>query len=311
MDARNTGHAYHFLDRSVQFARQQPRKFLWERNAYFYTPGAHGSWHAFSRMVDRTLAGREDQTVWGPVSAPGSGITPRGPKPPVASAADDSFRWGVGEDPDLMTLLPIFETRQTTWTFPNHLYGDVPPDLPRRASVITMWRISRRLLHLMHTELAATGKAVVSEMSAPTWALLHGFKAVAVPQPLWVDGMWTSSELARAYNPGVPELINGGVDSVWNWNHMYDRIMFRLSYMFTTQHAEDLFRRWLGWPIEATQQTDGRSVCRLLPPPPSDPFSASKAHADPFCTTQHHDPQGLPWFDEGVTVRCPLSPFSC
>lgn len=31
MDSRITGHTYHFLDKAISFAKQQPRKFLWER----------------------------------------------------------------------------------------------------------------------------------------------------------------------------------------------------------------------------------------------------------------------------------------
>jgi hypothetical protein len=49
------------------------------------------------------------------------------------------------------------------------------------------------------------------------------------------------------FNPGEPEKINGGDDSIWNWNHLLDHIIYRSSYMFTTYTAEDLFRRWLGF----------------------------------------------------------------
>jgi hypothetical protein len=259
MDARNTGHAYHFLDRAIDFARQQPRKFLWERNAYFYTPGAHGSWDDFIQMVDRSMAGRESKSVWGAV--PVQDIHPLGPRPSVASPVDDKYQWGVGEEADLMTFLPIFDPRETNWTYPNKTWN-VPSDLPRRASPITMWRLSRRLLSIIHDELTS-GKAVVSEMSGPTWALLHGLKAVSVPHPLFVDGQWSAKELARIYNPGEPEKINGGPDSIWNFDHKFDQIMYRISYMFTTQTAEDLFRRWLGFPQNPDQYTDGSLVSSL------------------------------------------------
>ena len=67
IDSRLTGHAYHFLDKAISFAKQQPRKFLWERNAYFYTPGAHGTWDEFVRMVNNSLIGKPSETIWGPV----------------------------------------------------------------------------------------------------------------------------------------------------------------------------------------------------------------------------------------------------
>ncbi|KAL4895304.1 hypothetical protein BDV59DRAFT_211635 [Aspergillus ambiguus] len=267
MDARNTGHMYHFLDRAVEFAKQQPRKYLWERNAYFYTPGSHGGWEQFKDMVNQTMVGRP--SIWGPV--PARGVVPTGPMPPVSSPEEDNYEWGVGEEADLITFLPIFDPSQTTWTFPNTLYN-LPLETPRRASPVTMWRMSKRLLDLMHRDQATEGIGLASEMSGPTWALWHGFKAVHVPHPMYVDGKWTARELARIYNPGQPEKINGGPHSVWNWNHMVDRIMYRLSYMFTTQTAEDLFRRWLGYPPDPNEHNDGRV---------------------------HQDPWGLSWYDGG------------
>ncbi|KAJ5955545.1 hypothetical protein N7501_009824 [Penicillium viridicatum] len=54
-----------------------------------------------------------------------------------------------------------------------------------------------------------------------------------------------------------PDKINGGPDGFWNWDHLWDRMVYRLTYMFTTQTAEDLYRRWLGYPIDPNQYTDG------------------------------------------------------
>lgn len=218
--------------------------------------------------VDKALADRANKTVWGPVELPVNvPLDPVGPAPPVPSPEQDNYEWGVGEDPDVLTFLPMFDPRDTQWTFPDKIWN-VPYEMPRRASVVTMWRVSRRLLGLMHDELAGVGaRAVVSEMSAPTWALLHGLKAVAVPQPLYVDGNWTGHQLAKAYNPNAeqePELVNGRQDSVWTWNHRMDRIMYRLSYMFATQFAEDLYRRWLGFPKDPNQENDGQNV--RIPP---------------------------------------------
>lgn len=242
-DNRVLGHAYHFLEQAVDFAKKQPRKYLWERNAYFYTPGAHGTWSQFSDMVTRSMKGR--QSIWGPVRY--EGIAPVGPIPPVPTPEEDNFEWGVGEEADLITFLPIFDPRKTSWTFPWMLWN-LPEDIPRRTSVITQWRISKRLLTEMHEAQLQHGQAFASEMSAPSWALLHGLKAVHVPQPIYVDGKWSPGEMARIFNRGAPENINGGPDSIWNWDHRFDFLWYRISYMFATQTAEDLFRRWLGFP---------------------------------------------------------------
>lgn len=251
---------YHFLEQAVEFAKQQPRKYLWERNAYYYTPGAHGSWAEFIQMVDKSMVDKE--SVWGPV--PAEGINPVGPKPPVSTPREDNYEWGVGEEADLVTFLPIFDPRETTWTFPSMLWN-LPDQIPRRASPVTMWRMSKKLLGVMHQAQATQGLGLVSEMSAPSFALLHGLKAVHVPHPLYVDGEWTAKELARIFNPGLPEKINGGPDSIWNWNHLFDHILYRISYMFTTQTAEDLFRRWLGYKPDPNQYTDGKLVCEQSP----------------------------------------------
>ncbi|KAF9889333.1 hypothetical protein FE257_007443 [Aspergillus nanangensis] len=251
MDARNTGHMYHFLERAVEFARQQPRRYLWERNAYFYTPGSHGTWDDFMELVNTTMAGRD--SVWGPV--PATDIDAMGPPPPVPEPEDDPYEWRVGEEVDLITFLPIFDPKETSWTFPNTLYN-LPPETPRRASPVTMWRMSKTLLDLMHHSQASAGVGLASEMSAPTWALWHGLKAVHVPHPVYLDGKWTADEVAQIYNTGQPDKINGGPHSVWNFNHMVDRIMYRLSYMFTTQTAEDLYRRWLGFRPSPGQYED-------------------------------------------------------
>jgi hypothetical protein len=258
MDGRHTGHVYHFLDKVVSFARKQPRKYLWERNAYFYTPGEHGTWDQFTRMVDESLAEVSDNTVWGPIF--GTGIRSLGPSPATARPKNDNYTWGVGEEADMITFLPIFNPKDTAWTFPdiiwNFRYGI---DTPRRAAVITMGRYSKRLLDLIHNAQAAKGLGLASEMTGASWAMYHGLKAVHVPHPIYADGQWTSEELARIYNRGVPENINGGPDSIWNFDHIYDHIMYRLSYMFTTHTAEDMFRRWMGFRTAANE--GGKRVC--------------------------------------------------
>ncbi|KAJ5478145.1 hypothetical protein N7530_003654 [Penicillium desertorum] len=246
MDGRHTGHIYHFLDRAISFARQQPRKYLWERNAYFYTPGAHGNWSEFTQMVHESLSDRSNRTIWGPVS--GTGIRPLGPDPPVPYPEQDNYTWGVGEEADFITFLPIFNPQDTQWTFPDKIWNfRKGAGTPRRAAVITMGRYSKRLLDLIHHAQATKGLGLASEMTGASWALFHGLKAVYVPHPIYADGQWTPKELARIYNPGSPENVNGAPVSIWNFDHRFDHIMYRLSYMFTTHSAEDLYRRWLGY----------------------------------------------------------------
>lgn len=107
MDSKFTGHIYHFLEKSAEFAKQQARKYLWERNANFYIPGTHGTWRHFMRRIDASMKGQE--SVWGPSVIPQ--MTPIGPKPPVKSPEVDKDEWGVGEEADLITFLPMFDPR--------------------------------------------------------------------------------------------------------------------------------------------------------------------------------------------------------
>jgi hypothetical protein len=158
---------------------------------------------------------------------------------------------------------------------PHHL----PPHLRREANELDIPQhdVERPLRpapsRVTHAA-ASEGMAVVSEMSAPTFALLHGLKAVAAPHPIYLDGQWMAGELASIMNRGSdPAKINGGNDSLWNWDHKWDHILFRMSYMFTTQTAEDLIRRWLGFKADPNQYTDG---------------------------SLHRDPQGRFWYDEGM-----------
>ncbi|KAJ5458104.1 hypothetical protein N7475_009492 [Penicillium sp. IBT 31633x] len=250
MDSKFTGHIYHFLEKSAEFAKQQARKYLWERNANFYIPGTHGTWRHFMRRIDASMKGQE--SVWGPSVIPQ--MTPIGPKPPVKSPEVDKDEWGVGEEADLITFLPMFDPR---W---------------HEMAILAMGRVSKKLVNQMHEIQIQRSIGLASEMTAPTVALWHGLKAVYVPHPIYIDGKWTPKELGRILNRGSAEKMNGGNDSVWNWDHRWDRILYRFSYMFSTQTAEDLYRRWMGYKVDPNQFVDG---------------------------SYHQDPQGLNWFDSG------------
>jgi Protein of unknown function (DUF3405) len=243
MDARYTGHTYHLLERAAQFAKKQPRKYLWERNTQFYMPAVHGEWQDFMQDVNDSMAGRE--SIWGPV--PLRNTTAIGPVPPVKSPADDDFEWGVGEEAELITWLPQFDPRETNWPFRDEVYNfEETDDLPRRSSVVAMSRVSASLLRAMHQDQVSRGLGLASEMSAVSWALYHGLKAVQAPHPIYLTGNWNLEELERRVNPGEPEKKNAGWDSFWSWGQ-HDDIMHQMSYMFTAPFPEKLYRFWLGY----------------------------------------------------------------
>lgn len=114
MDARYIGQQYHFVEKVVDFALRQPRKHLWERNARYYLPKIHGSWEQFFNETNRQI--ENSPFIFSPVWGNRHFDEPMviGPHPP-RRAEDDRYEWGVGEEADFISLLPIWDPRHTTW----------------------------------------------------------------------------------------------------------------------------------------------------------------------------------------------------
>lgn len=167
MDVRYTGHYYDLFTKLEGWAKAQPRKGLWERNARFYFPSMHGSWDDFSQMSrvqsEMGVVGADDvwskvpgvdgktqpprkssKAVWGPVRPqdnddwfePGND-----PVPPI-TVEKDRFQWGVDEEADLISLNPLFDPEGTTWGLGEDITGfnrseglppAAPASSPRRA----------------------------------------------------------------------------------------------------------------------------------------------------------------------------------
>ncbi|KAK4862480.1 hypothetical protein LT330_002613 [Penicillium expansum] len=228
MDARYTGHLYHLLEQATAFAKQQPRKHLWERNSYFYIPKVHGTWDEFNKMVDQN-------------------VSKEAPFPaPTPTAEIDRSRWGVGEEPDVITWLPQFNPASTGWPMRDVIYEFIEgQSTPRRASPVAMSRLSARVLRLMHTDLVDNGLALGLEMSSTSWALYYGLKSVQIPQPVYHAQEWDLEELNRRANSGEPGAISARSDSIWTWNMHHD-ILKNMTYMFDSEYSGRLYRAWLG-----------------------------------------------------------------
>ena len=156
MDLRYVGHHYELLNGASQWAANQPRKYLWERNSRFWIPEYHGPWPKFCGLVENETAAGETP-VWGPVAFPGGKyavlLSPDEMKPSTTFKEDD-YEWGVGEAADLITFDPIFDPSKTKWVFRDDVtgYDTSIKTPPRRASIVTVARLSRRLLNTMHEE---------------------------------------------------------------------------------------------------------------------------------------------------------------
>ncbi|KAJ8118191.1 hypothetical protein ONZ43_g4042 [Nemania bipapillata] len=216
MDARITGQHYDFLEKLSSFAKRQPRRGLWERSERYYVPSVHGDYDTdFRKEVERLVG---EDTIWGPPDLPF--ITPVGPKPPVARPEKDDYKWGVGEEADLITVAPIINVNYSGWVGANDLWGfndstHATQQLPRRVTIVTQSRISKRLLDIMHVE-NLRGNHIASEMTCQTIALLHGLKAVYAPMPMFFDRPWKGKDIARWFNSGEKG-DSGGDNSAIGW----------------------------------------------------------------------------------------------
>ncbi|KXX79608.1 hypothetical protein MMYC01_203003 [Madurella mycetomatis] len=265
MDIRYTGHYHDLLSKLELWAKEQPRKGLWERNSRFYMPYVHGSWEDFKQMArvqtehgtvgvdnmwDRipgTKAGektspqqvsRGEQSVWGPqrpLDEKDWFEHEHDPVPPTTYERD-KYTWG-----------PIFDPEGTSWkladdiTGYNETGGIGKP--PRRAQIITASRMSRRLLLAMHRETAFKKHHAFPEMWPATVALHHGLKAVFAPHPVFVDRAWPPEYMARVLNGGRNGASGGGRMSIYGDR---EHNMRGMTWFYNAGFSGNLYRRWLG-----------------------------------------------------------------
>ncbi|KAI8632399.1 hypothetical protein F5Y19DRAFT_362995 [Xylariaceae sp. FL1651] len=275
MDIRYTGHYYDLFSKVENWAKEQPRKGLWERNARFYLPSVHGTWEDFKQMArvqtemgvkgaDNVWDGvpgaekasgttRGDKTVWGPERPrdPNDWFDPENDPEPPTTYEKDKYVWGVGEEADFITFNPMFDPEGTTWGLADDItgykLGDDKGKPPRRAQIITASRMSRRLLLTMHKETAFFKHHAFPEMWPGTVALHHGYKAVFVPHPLYVDREWPTKVFAQTLNNGKNGASGGSRASVFGDR---EHNLEGLSWFYRSTFAPDLYRRWLGLKVE-------------------------------------------------------------
>ena len=244
MDFRFTGHYYDLLEKLTTFSTKQPRKGLWERNERWYIPEYHGDYDTdFRRHIEDKYG---NDTIWGAPDLPF--IKPVGPKPPVETPGEDNYEWGVGEEADVITVGPIFNPVHSNWVIANHIWGyhddtHKAKDLPRRTTIVTQSRISRRLLDIMHIE-NMRGNHVASEMTPQTVALLHGFKTVYAPHPIFMDRNWDGKFLNKWFNPGQKG-ETGGRGSPMGWGR--ERRFQGSSWYYRAEPPNRMFNNWMGW----------------------------------------------------------------
>lgn len=245
IDTRYTGHLYEFVEKIAEFGRKQPRRGIWERSERFYIPGIHGEYNdGFRKFVDQKVY----QAIWGPM--PSHDVEqPTGPMPPVRDFRKDNFNWGVGEDADYISFLPIFNPQNTDWVLRDDVIGFEGTTTPRRATIVTHSRISRRLLEQMHEE-NRWGRHIGSEMFPQTIALLHSYKAVYAPHPIWSDKPWKLERIDRWFNSGVNGKSGNTLDSPFSWGR--EARFEDLSWYYRCNVPGRLYWNFLGWEKDHT-----------------------------------------------------------
>jgi len=256
MDLRLTGHYYEFNNAIGNWGREQPRKGIWERSSRFYMPEVHGDWNNFTQFVEEEIPIKDapkdifaairsgPSPVWGPVhdfphdegnllDVPQDNIPPH-------SYDEDKYEWGVGEDADLLTFNPLFDPSLTNWVFREDVngYNTSLPVPPRRTAIITVARLSKKLLDTMHEETYSMKHTMFPEMWPPTVALHYGHKAAYVPHPVFFDRDWDMDYMNQIFNYPVNTW-----DSPFGWG---EHNLMGSSFYYNSGFSSALWRRWLG-----------------------------------------------------------------
>ena len=252
MDVRYSGHYYELNSKIGDWAKKQPRKGLWDRGRRFWFPQHHGDYQNFTKFVEREtievdvwkndLEKNGPIPIWGPVQKfKNSGMLAPPPetKPPTTYKRDD-YEWGVGEDADLLTFNPLFDPSMSNWVFRADMtgYDKSRPIPPRRASIITAARLSKRLLNIMHEEVWRQKHTAFPEMWAPTVCLHHGLKAVYIPHPVYFSRDWELGYMNDVFN--YPKAIHA---SPYGWG---EHILLGSTFYYNSGFSATLWRRWLG-----------------------------------------------------------------
>ena len=94
----------------------------------------------------------------------------------------------------------------------------------------------------MHAENAHRGHTTFTEMWPATCALHHGFKAVYVPHPVYIDRKWPLWYLEKTFNHGPRGTSGGAKESVFGPREHNFR---GVSWYYNSAFAPDLWSKWI------------------------------------------------------------------
>ena len=268
LDVRYIGHMYDLVSKTSEWAKQQPRKGLWERSARFHVPEYHGTYANFSRSIqsryaDKPVSEDKNGTIWGPYKEGDQDYS----QPWDPSVPKFNNHWGIGEDADVITYNPMFEPTKTRYASLHHWwnYDDKLKDTGgpnRRATIVTLMRVSNRLLATMEYENSVLGHHMGSEMWPQSTALHHGLKAVYVPHPMFMTTEWPAGAAELIFNNGdsatalskfeeIPRTGagSGGPDSVFSMNREFS-LFETTTFYYRAVLSMDFYRRIDGQRVD-------------------------------------------------------------
>lgn len=211
MDQRFFGHVGEYLEKVEKFARNEPRKQALERATFPFRQCEYDSYDEFVNRVDRANKGQS--RAWGPLQVPD--INPIGPDPPTSDPRDEFFKWGVGEDADVIVSSFCREVAGSRWVFGDLIEGfRLGLNTPRWWCPPAVMRGSRRLLLKIHDAQLEKNLMVPSEATLPSHALWHGLKFSYPPQPIYFQSQRHNpscqDEISLPWIGGAPEhSLNG------------------------------------------------------------------------------------------------------
>jgi hypothetical protein len=142
----------------------------------------------------------------------------------------------------------MFNPINSNWILRNDVWGYDDQsfswkELPRRVSIVTHVRVSRKMLEVMHVE-NMRGNQLYTEMEAPTVALLHGLKAVYAPMPIFFDLGWSADRLDRWFNPG-PKGTSGGKGCAMGWGE--EARFLGSTWYYRATPPQRMYNNWMGY----------------------------------------------------------------
>lgn len=251
MDMRVTGRYDELLSRISSWSERQPRDYAWERSANFYLPALHdSSYENFAHAVTKETRAMNETAISGPQI----------PRERLLDIPEQNPPEHTDEITDLITFNPLFNPEHTHWAFHDDITGynitrDGRP--PTRAALITVSRMSRRLLLLMHQETYLRKHTMFPEMFPASIALHYGLKAVAAPIPIYMDRNWPAAHADEVFN-NAPITVQKDADAGMDHGHGHfhgeggsvfgpgEHVFRGASYYSNAGFAGYLWRRWLG-----------------------------------------------------------------